>query len=243
MSEVKEMQCNFGGFISISTVDWPGYASAIVFLRGCPNTCKDCHNRHLLKETKTVPLVDVLDVIKTASTLVSTLIVSGGEPTKHQDELEQILKYAKQLGLRTRVQTSGAYPFAICEIIDQRLVDSIALDIKTELENYNEIFPKSIRPANIGGSLDFCEKAQSDGRLKDFEVVHTIFPYNGYEERLTKISNSVAVGTRFVLQQGSPRDRNIEPLTRDQLFKLATTCVRQTNVKIRTKECGEETIW
>jgi hypothetical protein len=121
-------------------------------------------------------------------------------------------------------------------------VDSIALDIKVELENYTKIFPTTIQPSNIGGSLDFCEQAQSDGRLKDFEVVHTIFPYVGYETQLKSISDKVNVNTRFVLQQGVSRDRTLEPLSRDQLWDLAKTNIRQTDVRIRSRTGGEECV-
>lgn len=41
------MLVNFGGIVPLSTVDWPGRAAMVVFLRGCPLRCPHCHNKML----------------------------------------------------------------------------------------------------------------------------------------------------------------------------------------------------
>ncbi len=236
----SELQCHAGGFVPLSTVDWPGLSAAVLFLRGCPNKCKDCHNRRLLNEGTPIPMKFVLDAIKTSSPYISALIVSGGEPTKHAYDLTYILNYAKKQGLKTRIQTSGIYPDVIEHLIEKQLIDSIALDIKVEIENSKLIIPETHNSSCILSALRICEKARANNNLNDFEVVHTIFPYDGYESRLKSISGSVSKETRFVLQQGISINRLIDPLSREQLYSLAQTNIQQQYKLIRTKECGEE---
>ena len=234
-------ECNFGGMVPISTVDWPGHASMVIFLKGCPNICKDCHNRHLLKEDKTKPMADVIDEIKLASQVISAFVVSGGEPTKHIEEVKTLLKTAKKYGLLTRVQTSGVYPEAIEELISKNLVDSIALDFKVDPTKMNTVLRKGFDNNVVIKSLSICETHYKNKTLQIFEVVHTIFPYEGYEQQLIVISNAVGTDTPFVLQQGIPRDRTIKPLPRTKLLEL-TNNIKQKNVRIRSMSNGEEVV-
>lgn len=234
-------ECNFGGMVPISTVDWPGYAAMVIFLRGCPNICKDCHNRHLLKEDKTKPMNDVISEIKSAAPFISALIVSGGEPTKHLDEVKTLLKSAKKYGLMTRIQTSGVYPNAIEEILSKKLVDSVALDFKVDQSKINTVLRNGFDKDVVTKSLEICERYYNNNSLKTFEVVHTIFPYEGYEQQLIEISNTVRIDTPFVLQQGVPRDRTVKPLPRNKLMEL-TKNIRQKNIRIRSMSNGEESV-
>jgi len=184
----------------------------------------------------------VIEDIKCASPFISALIVSGGEPTKHEETIETILRYAKSLQLKTRVQTSGIYPHVIEDIIDKGLVDSIALDFKSDLNHIHDYISPAVPGSAIIRSLETCEKARDNGTLSDFELVHTIFPYGDYEDQLKNISGYASKSTRFILQQGIPRDREVEPLSRDKLRELAEKDINQSVVKIRTRTHGEEVV-
>jgi len=231
--------CNLGGFISLSTLDWPGRSTSVIFLRGCPNRCPDCHNKHLAQEGPTVPMTEVFELLQLSVPFVGGVVVSGGEPTKRLEELTRILEYAHDIGLQTRVQTSGIYPANIEKLIDRQLVDSIALDFKVELGRIDTILPKNIPYSAVPQTLKICEIARASGTLDDFEVVHTIFPYYGHDRQLSHISNYVDRKTKFILNQGQPLNPVHLPLDHDRLCELTSTFVRQPLRYVRSKDKGQ----
>jgi pyruvate formate lyase activating enzyme len=233
---MDKSECNLGGFIPISTVDWPGVAATIVFLKGCPNYCYDCHNQHLMTEGNPVPMDLVLEDIALSSNYVSALIVSGGESTKHIEELVTILKYAKSVGLKTRIQTSGVYSNNLNIAIKSGFLDSVALDIKMM-----DRFSDKKYAFDYKVSLDLCLKLFLSGELKDLEIVYTVFPGTNFDQNINQLSNEIPDNIRLIVQQGIPRNRDSVPITRDELIKIAKT-LKQTDVRVRTRTNGEEVI-
>lgn len=102
------MQINLGGIESFSTVDYPGHAAVVVFLRGCSRRCPWCHNKKLQYGETPVNIDVVFDLIDDASGFVGAVVVSGGEPLEEYniEATAAILAYARSLGLKAGVHTS-----------------------------------------------------------------------------------------------------------------------------------------
>ncbi|MBN2734333.1 MAG: anaerobic ribonucleoside-triphosphate reductase activating protein [Methanomicrobiaceae archaeon] len=229
------MKVNFGGFVPLSTVDWRGKAVCTVFLRGCPVRCHYCHNLSLQKGQDLRDTGDIIAMIKESRIVISGVIFSGGEPTMQKDALIEMAKKCKEMGLLVGVQTNGAFPETLAEMIRQGLIDLVHLDIKTRWEHYPKLL--KVKPEiieNIKKSLEICKNAFMDEKLPEFQVVCTLFP--GREDDVMHISKET-MGLDFVLQQGIEGD--IPPLDFEQLKKLADKIHRK--VRIRTREDGEVT--
>lgn len=121
------MEINYAGRHELSTVDWPGHASYIVFLRGCPMSCPHCHNDKIRTGETLVNLDDIAQEILAARRYVSALVISGGEPTLQPEACQELLIWGHALGLKVAIETSGCRPIP-------EGFDRIFLDLKTSLE-------------------------------------------------------------------------------------------------------------
>lgn len=229
------LKVNFGGFVPISTVDWPGRAVCTVFFRGCPVHCHYCHNRELQTGEDWRDAAGIVEMMRSAGILVSGVIFSGGEPTMQKEPLVHLATEARKLGLKVGIQTNGVFPETIAVLLESSLIDRISLDVKTRWEHYHNLF--RVRPhitEKVKQTLEICKDAYTKGILPEFEVVNTLF--RGREDDVQYIARE-AEGVDFVLQQGV--EGTIPPLSFEEMKKIADKIQRK--VKIRTREEGEIT--
>ncbi|QSZ66079.1 anaerobic ribonucleoside-triphosphate reductase activating protein [Methanofollis aquaemaris] len=225
------MKVNFGGFVPLSTVDWRGKAVCTVFLRGCPVRCHYCQNTAILEGKDEREVDEVLAMIRESTLLATGVVFSGGEATMQKEALLALAAGAKKMGLGVGLQTNGVYPGTIRALLEENLVDHIALDVKTTWRRYNNLLKQDFKE-RVQESLDLCTEASRRGALPEFEAVVTTF--RGCEDEIRYIAQD-AKGVDFVLQQGVIA--GVAPLTFDELAAIADGLGR--TVKIRTREDGE----
>jgi pyruvate formate lyase activating enzyme len=180
----------------------------------------------------------VKKMIKDSHLAISAVVFSGGEPTLQPRALIELLKYSRDLGLYTAIHTSGVYPDVLQEILARKLVDKIALDIKTTWEYYPALLGNDFT-AGVQASLFFCRGAKMHGDLNDFEVVHTVFPGGLHVAMNVSL---YAPEIPLVLQQGNlgHRGPSVSPL---DLREIANICSNhEGGIRIRSRECGEEQV-
>lgn len=146
-----------GGFTPLSTTDWPGQLAAVVFVQGCPWRCHYCHNPSLQprqsgcgRDSHTWDRL--LSTFKQRQGLLDGVVFSGGEPTLDVG-LEAAMHEVRELGFLVGLHTAGLYPQRLAKVL--ALVDWVALDIKTEFEDYKAItsVPRSGEPVREGLDL------------------------------------------------------------------------------------------
>lgn len=118
-----------GGLTPLSTVDWPGELSAVVFCQGCPWRCRYCHNPDLLPASNDalIEWQSVLDFLERRRGLLDAVVFSGGEPTL-QKTLPDALDQVSHMGFKVALHTGGCYPQRLQHVLP--LLDWVALDIK-----------------------------------------------------------------------------------------------------------------
>jgi pyruvate formate lyase activating enzyme len=263
---VRGVKVNYGGFVDLSTKDWPGRAVCTVFFRGCPLRCSYCHNATIQTGRDERDIGEIIARIDDARPLISGVIFSGGEPTMQPAPLAALCRAAKERGLLTGIQTNGYFPDTLDLLLKEGLVDRIALDYKTRWEAYStrwEGYAGACREdyaLQADRSIAICEDARMSGRLPEFEIVLTIFW--GNEKEILGIADHLPRGT-LVLQQGIRKRhwkewtgqdqaggsarlsrRDVEgdraPLTYEELAEIAESMKRLgRTIKIRTRERGE----
>jgi len=124
-----------GGLTPLSTTDYPGHLSAVVFCQGCPWRCGYCHNPHLLpaRGAGEITWSDIVLFLRRREGLLDAVVFSGGEPLA-QAGLGDAMRRVRKMGFRVGLHTGGAYPSRLAEVL--ALVDWVGFDIKTQFWDY-----------------------------------------------------------------------------------------------------------
>ena len=124
------------GLQKLTLLDFPGRVAATVFTPGCDMRCPFCHNAGLVLEgDNAIGPENVLEFLKSRSGKLTGLAVTGGEPLMQAD-IADFLKQVKDLGFAVKLDTNGSFPSRLAELVEAKLVDYVAMDIKNCREKY-----------------------------------------------------------------------------------------------------------
>lgn len=143
-----------GVLIKTTAVDFPSVLAASVFLTGCNLRCPYCYNKALvtnhLSSEEGVTLEEVINHLEKRKNVLKGLVISGGEALL-SPHLEPLIKEAKNLGYKIKIDTNGTLPFLLEKLIQNTELcpDFIAMDIKTSLEKTGLLMPFCDNPEQI----------------------------------------------------------------------------------------------
>ena len=125
------------GLQKMTLVDFPGKVACTVFLSGCNYRCPFCHNSELFlgKPQTIMSEDDLIRFLDGRQGLLDGVCVSGGEPTLHKG-LPELLRRIKALGYAVKLDTNGTRPEMVAKLLEEKLVDYIAMDIKNSPSRY-----------------------------------------------------------------------------------------------------------
>jgi pyruvate formate lyase activating enzyme len=143
-----------GGLQKTSLIDFPGKVSCVCFVSGCNFRCPYCHNPDLVQHPGNAFLDEnsFLDFVRERQGFLDGVVISGGEPTL-QNDLPAFVSRIKKAGYAVKVDTNGSHPHMIRDLIEKRLVDYIAMDIKTDPSLYPLFMKRGIDPDCIRSSI------------------------------------------------------------------------------------------
>lgn len=120
----------------MSLLDYDDMVSCILFTPTCNYRCPFCHNGLSILESKTyIPFEDIISFLKTRVGLLDAVVISGGEPTLMKELKERIIEI-KELGFKIKLDTNGSNPDVLLDLINNNLLDYVAMDIKNSLDLY-----------------------------------------------------------------------------------------------------------
>lgn len=132
---------HIGGLQKLTLLDFPGLVGCTVFLPGCNLRCPFCHNASLvLPERLTQPWLseeDLMAFLQSRKGILDGVCITGGEPTL-QAELPQLLCHIRDLGFRIKLDTNGTRPQVLKSLLEDGLLDYVAMDIKNSPDRYTE---------------------------------------------------------------------------------------------------------
>jgi pyruvate formate lyase activating enzyme len=229
-----------GGTI-ISSVEYEGKIALVIFMAKCPLRCPYCHNGELLENGEETSLKKIFKIINDSSDYIDGVVISGGEPLTQVEEVLEILKYSRSLGLKTKVDTSGCYPEQLHTLL--KFTDYVAIDIKAPFEKYEEVVGM-----DIGNDVEKSMKIAIESPNTFLECRTTYVPSLLDHEDIKQISREI-VCDLYTLQQfrnKSVLDKNLDDIESPnphELKNLAKEVKGVLNkVKIRTSEFGDECI-
>lgn len=153
------------GMQKLTLIDYPGKVAATIFLGGCNFRCPFCHNSLLVTDidrSTATDSNDILPLLKKRVGILDGVVVSGGEPLMQKD-IEKFIKQIKDLGYSVKLDTNGSYPEKLKYLVENKLVDYVAMDIKNSLPNYgNTIGIENYDTSKIEESADFLMNSGYD---------------------------------------------------------------------------------
>lgn len=127
------------GIQKLTLLDYPGTVACTLFTAGCNFRCPFCHNAMLVLpeqiEDASLSEDEVLSFLKKRQGVLDGVAITGGEPLLHR-ELPELLGKIKALGYKIKLDTNGSNPELLRGIIENRLVDRVAMDIKNAPKAY-----------------------------------------------------------------------------------------------------------
>lgn len=128
-----------GGLTKLTLLDYPGLVAATVFFTGCELRCPFCHNRPLVLPhgEPTLSPETVLAFLQSRRGKLDGVCLSGGEPTL-QPGLPDLIREIRAMGYLVKLDTNGSCPQVLRALIDQGLLDCVAMDIKNAPDRYAE---------------------------------------------------------------------------------------------------------
>lgn len=133
-----DQDVKFYGLQKLSLLDYPGHMAATLFTGGCNFRCPFCHNKSLVfldDQAETIDHQNILDYLSKRKGILDGVCVTGGEPLLYPN-LKNCLKVFKEMGLEVKLDTNGTSPKALKELVDEGLVDYVAMDIKNCPKKY-----------------------------------------------------------------------------------------------------------
>ena len=175
-----------GGFLKQSMIDYPGNIAAVVFTRGCNFRCGYCHNPDLvipekIRKSEKYDVEDILRYIKHHASLLDAVVITGGEPTLH-GPLPCFLEKIREKDLKVKLDTNGTHPDMLKRLIDNALVDYVAMDVKAPLSifKYREIAGNSFNRTLMDGVIKSIQILNQG--LVDHEFRTTLDPRLSMED-------------------------------------------------------------
>ena len=156
------------GFNKLTLLDYPKHAACIIFTRGCNFRCVFCQNSPLIENSKQKGLIDeeeVLNYLIKRKNVLDGIVISGGEPTLQKD-LVPFIKKVKKMSLKVKLDTNGTNPTIIKELLDNNLVDYIAMDIKDNLSSYEKIINYNTNISLIKQSIKLIKESKIDHEFR-----------------------------------------------------------------------------
>lgn len=129
------------GLMKTTLLDYPDKVASTIFTGGCNFRCPYCHNGDLVLDFANMEPYSEEEIFEHLNKRKNTLngvCITGGEPTL-QPDLPEFIKKVKDLGLLVKLDSNGTNPDMLRKLLDNKLLDYIAMDIKHCKERYNEV--------------------------------------------------------------------------------------------------------
>ena len=212
----------FGGFQKLTLLDYPGKVACTVFTKGCNFYCPFCHNAFLVEvngEEESISADSVISYLKKRKGILDGICITGGEPLIH-DEIKTFIKEVKSLGFSVKLDTNGSFPEKLKSLVEEGLVDYVAMDIKNSFDKY----PKTSGCEN----LDLTPISESIAFLKsgtvDYEFRTTVSSPLHTVSDIEKIAQHIVGAKKYFLQNyvdsGHILGKNLSPIDEKTLFEM-----------------------
>ena len=188
----------FQGINKLSLLDYPGKVAAILYIDKCNFRCEYCHNWNTLiaaNDNEDLIFNDILAFLKKRVGILDGVVISGGEPTL-MPNLEEKIRAIKELGYSIKLDTNGTHPEVIKDLVSKGLIDYIAMDIKSSLDDYHRFCNNDSLIEKVKESIELLKSG-----IVDYEFRMTLIDEYHSLEVINKVKETLKGSKRLYLQQ------------------------------------------
>ena len=234
------------GIQKLSLLDFPDKMSCLVFTQGCNIRCPFCHNSSIIdfNYDNCMDEKEVFAYLKKRKGILEGVVISGGEPTLQKDLKDFIIK-VREMGYSIKLDTNGCNPKILKELLDENLLDYVAMDIKNEVETckYSKTCGLAqMRVDNILESINILKNSKIDYEFRT-TITKELHDIDSIRHILDVIGNQPKYFLQNFRLSENVLDKNMHGFSIEELRNLEHTLnVDYKNVKVRDlyEEKGEE---
>ena len=208
---------NIVGLQKLTLLDYPGRVACTVFLQGCNFNCPFCYNSSLIKSCKDniISLDEFFNFLNSRKKVLDGVAITGGEPLLNPS-IKEFIKQIKELNLLVKLDTNGSNPKLLKELINDNLLDYVAMDIKNSFKKYPMTCGAKVNIEDIKESISILLSSSID-----YEFRTTIVKEFHEIEDFHEIGNIIKGAKNYFLQSYQEKDsvlnKKLHPLSKNEL--------------------------
>lgn len=208
------------GFDKVTLLNYPGLVACTIFTKGCNLKCPFCHNSSLISgnDDTYIDEDEIFKYLNKRKNIIEGVCISGGEPLLQKD-IKEFIRKIKLLGLKVKLDTNGTNPDLILSLINDNLLDYIAMDIKNIKSKYELTSGAKVKIENILKSINIIENSGIDYEFRTtiIKEFHTLSDIDYISKKLDKKSKYYI--QNFV-KSDAVLDKNLHSFTSDELKEM-----------------------
>ena len=205
--------------------------ATVLYTNRCNFRCPFCHNRQLVlgQDTTLLTKEKVFEILVSRHSFIDGVVITGGEPTIHPG-LHELLASLKRTGFTLKLDTNGYRPDVLKLLLTAKVIDYVAMDIKTSWKKYNQATGVKVDIDHLVESIDLIKKSDVE-----YEFRTTCVPSLVDSEDIEEISKLVGPSGQFTLQQFQSENTldinysGIIPYSRDKLINFLEIARQHTS--------------
>lgn len=193
------------GFLKTSFMDWDGKITSVIFLPGCTFRCPFCYNYEMAvapEKLQEFSWESIKEYLTENKDFLDGACITGGEPTL-TPELPKLCKEIKEIGLKVKLDSNGTNPKMLKQLIDEKLIDFVAMDIKTSFDKYSAAC--GIADQKLIDAVKQSVQIIMNSGI-DYEFRTTVVPTLHTFEDMQKISEQIKGAKKYVIQNFLPEN-------------------------------------
>ena len=194
------------GLQKLSLVDYDGHIACTIFTPGCNFACPFCHNSLLvtnIQENTFVKKEEIFSHLKKREGIIDAIVISGGEPTL-QPDLVEFIKELRQMPISIKLDTNGTNLAVLKELVENNLIDYVAMDIKNSMEKYPQTIDREIEISKIKDTISYIMNSGID-----YEFRTTLVKNFHTEKDIEDIGKLLKGAKKYCLQKFVDNDNCI----------------------------------
>ena len=218
---------NIKGLQKTTLLDFPERLACTVFTGGCNFRCPFCHNASLVlrsSEVNGISEEDFFSYLLKRRGVLDGVCITGGEPLLSSDVVE-FIKKIRSFGLLVKLDTNGSFPEKLEYLLDEGLLDYVAMDIKNSKSKYAMTAGVSDYPEKIEKSIEIIINKAPDYEFRT-TVVRELHSVKDIEEIATLIKNSKKYFLQSYVDSGDVIDNTFSAYSAEEMLKILESAKR-----------------